>query len=268
MLGDGQIQSILRDGRVYDLGQPLFPGMPVSNFHPPYVFSLMVRHGDQVLPDGCCASNEVVVLSGHTGTHLDAIGHVAEHGQLHGGLDAVQQQVGGRGLRQLGIEAVDPIVARGVLLDVPAHRGVDLLPGGSAITADELAAVSARQGVEVRAGDVVLIRTGWLRHWGDPAAYRGDETGEPGPDAGAAEWLAERGIVATGTDTIAFEARPRGGSALAAHGVLIARHGIHILEIVNLEELARDRVYTFLFVAAPLKIVGATGSPVRPIAIV
>jgi kynurenine formamidase len=268
MLAQRLIETILHDGQVYDLGQPLFPGMPVSNFHPPYIFSLMVRHGDQVLPDGCCASNEVVVLSGHTGTHLDAIGHVAENGQLHGGLDAVQQQVGGRGLRQLGIEAVGPIVARGVLLDVAAHRGVDYLAGGSAIGGEELAAVAAAQGVEVRAGDVVLIRTGWIRHWDDPAAYRGDQTGEPGPDASAAEWLAARRIAATGTDTIAYEARPRGGSALAAHGVLIARHGIHILEIVNLEELARDRVHQFLFVAAPLRIVGATGSPVRPIAIV
>ena len=163
MLGDKQIQSILQNRRVYDLGQPLFPGMPVSSFHPPYIFSLIVHHKNQILPDGCGASNEIVVLSGHTGTHLDAIGHVAENGQLHGGLDAAQMQVGGRGLRQLGIEVVEPIVAR---------------------------------------------------------------------------------------------------------GVLIARHGIHILEIVNLEELARDRVYTFLFIATPLKIRGATGSPVRPIAIV
>jgi len=266
MLGDAQIESILRNGRVYDLGQPLFPGMPVSSFHPPYIFSLMVRHGDVVLPDGCGASNEIVVLSGHTGTHVDAIGHVAENGLVHGGIDAVQLQVGGRGLRQLGIEAVSPIVARGILLDVPAHRGVDVLPGGSAVTGDELATVAARQEVEIRPGDVVLIRTGWLRHWDDPAAYRGDETGEPGPDASAAEWLAARRVFATGTDTIAYEARPRGGSALAAHVVLIARHGIHILEIVNLEELARDRVYTFLFIATPLKIKGATGSPVRPIA--
>jgi kynurenine formamidase len=268
MLGDSLINTILQNGRIYDLGQPLFPGMPVSNFHPPYIFSLMVRHGDQVGTDGCGASNEVIVVSGHTGTHLDAIGHVAEHGRVHGGLDAVELQVGGRGLRSQGIEAVAPIVARGVLLDVPGFRGVDLLPGGSAITGTELEATARKQEVEIRAGDVVLIRTGWLKHWDNPAAYRGDDTGEPGPDVSAAEWLAERKIFATGTDTIAYEARPRGESALGAHAVLIARHGIHILEIVNLEELARDRVYQFLFIATPLKIKGATGSPVRPIAIV
>jgi kynurenine formamidase len=268
MLGDALLGSIISDGRVYDLGQPFFNGMPVSNFHPPYIFTLMVRHGDAVLPEGCGASNEVVVISGHTGTHLDALGHIADDGHIYGGTDAIQVQVGGRGLREHGIEQVAPIVARGVLLDVPAFRGVEILPGGSAVTGAELAAVAKHQGVEVRSGDVVLIRTGWLRHWDDPAAYRGDLTGEPGPDASAAEWLAERKIRATGSDTIAYEARAQGASALGAHVVLIVHNGIHILEIVNCEELARDRVYTFLFVASPLKLKGATGSPVRPIAIV
>jgi len=261
------LHTLVRTGQVYDLGQPVFPGMPGSNFHPPYIFTLMVRHGDQVLPDGCGASNELLVLSGHTGTHLDALGHVAEHGRIFGEHDATGAQVGRRGLREHGIEDVAPILARGVLLDVPSYRGVELLPGGSPVTAEELAAVANHQGVDVRAGDVVLVRTGWIRLWNDPAAFRGDATGEPGPDASAAEWLAARGVHSVGSDTIAFEARPVGESALAAHAILIARHGIHILEMVNCEELARDRVYEFLFVATPLKLVGATGSPVRPIAL-
>lgn len=267
MLDPALLASLVTTGRVYDLGQPLFPGMPISNFHPPYLFTLMVRHGDQVHPNGCEASNELIVLSGHTGTHLDALGHVAEHGRILGGRSATEAQRGGRGLVEHGIETTAPIVARGVLLDVPAYRGVDLLPGSAPVTAEELEAVAARQGTEVREGDVVLIRTGWIRHWPDPAAYRGDQTGEPGPDASAAEWLAARKVCAAGSDTIAFEARPAGGAALEAHAVLIARNGIQIMEIVNCEELARDRVHTFLFVATPLKIVGATGSPIRPIAI-
>jgi kynurenine formamidase len=268
MLGDPTIEALLQRGRVYDLGQPLFPGMPGSSFHPPYIFTLMVRHGDRVLPDGCGASNELMVLSGHTGTHLDALGHIAEHGRIHGGQDAVEAQRGGRGLRQHSMEVVSPIVARGILLDVPAHRGVDRLPGASPVSAEELEVVASYQGTEVRPGDVVLIRTGWIRQWEDPPAFRGDATGEPGPDNSAAEWLAVRKVRAVGSDTIAFEARPVGQSALAAHGTLITRNGIYIMEMVNLEELARDRVYSFLFIAAPLKIVGATGSPVRPIAIV
>ncbi|HLZ08743.1 MAG TPA: cyclase family protein [Chloroflexota bacterium] len=267
MLSDALLRSIAGEGKIYDLGLTLFPGMPGSNFHPPYIFSLMIRHGDRVGSDGCGASNELMVLSGHTGTHLDAIGHVAEHGQVHGGADATELQRGGYGLTDLGIENVGPMIARGVLLDVPAHRGVDALPGGYAVSGDELAAVADRQGVEVGPGDVVLIRTGWLKNWGDPTAFRGDDTGEPGPDASAAEWLASRRILATGSDTIAYEARPKGQSALSAHAILIPRHGVYIMEMVNCDELARDKVYSFLFIALPLKLKGATGSPVRPIAI-
>jgi kynurenine formamidase len=262
------IEAVLGRGRVYDLGQPVFPGMPMSLFHPPYLFTLMYRHGDKVLADGCGAANELMVLSAHTGTHLDALGHIAENGQILGGSSADEVQRGGRGLTQHGIETTAPIVARGVLLDVPAYRGVPRLAGGDPVTGAELAAVAKHQGVEVQAGDVVLIRTGWLQLWDDPAAYRGDATGEPGPDASAAEWLAARRVRATGSDTIAYEVRPAGQSALAAHVVLIKRHGIQILEMVNLEELSRDRIYTFLFIASPLKLAGATGSPVRPIAIV
>ncbi len=265
---DPLTHAALEKSRVYDLGQPLFPGMPMSAFHPPYIFTLMVRHGDVVLPDGCGASNELIVINGHTGTHLDAIGHVAENGIVHGERPARELQQGRRGLKELGVETVAPIVARGVMLDVPGFRGVPRLPGGSPVTGVELAAIAEHQEVDVRAGDVVLIRTGWIQLWDDPPAYRGDTTGEPGPDASAAEWLAARRVRACGSDTIAFEARAVGQSALAAHAVLIARHGIHILEMVNLEELARDRIYRFLFVASPLKLVGATGSPVRPLAIV
>lgn len=267
MLSDALLRSIAGDGKIYDLGQTLVPGMPGSNFHPPYIFSLMVRHGDRVGSDGCGASNELIVLSGHTGTHLDAIGHITENGQVHGGVDGIELEQGGYGLKELGIEVVHPIIARGVLLDVPGYLGVDTLPGGYAITGDTLALVAARQGVEVGPGDVVLIRTGWLKYWSDPVAFRGDQTGEPGPDASAAEWLAAREILATGSDTIAFEMRPVNQSALAAHAILIARNGIYIMEMVNCEEIARDQVYTFLFVALPLKIKGATGSPIRPIAI-
>jgi kynurenine formamidase len=267
MLSDALLQSIAGDARIYDLGQTLAPGMPGSNFHPPYIFSLMVRHGDRVGADGCGASNEVIVLSGHTGTHLDAIGHIAENGQVHGGADGTELERGGYGLSKLAIDAVPPMLARGVLLDVPGYLGVDALEGGQAITGDMLARVAEHQAIEVTRGDVVLIRTGWLKHWSDPVAFRGDHTGEPGPNASAAEWLAAHQILASGSDTIAYEMRPVNQSALAAHAILIVRHGIYIMEMVNCEEIARDKVYTFLFVALPLKIKGATGSPIRPIAI-
>ncbi len=124
-------------------------------------------------------------------------------------------------------------------------------------------------GVEIQAGDVVLVRTGWMRYWDDRAAYQGAESGLPGPDTSAAEWLVERRIRATGSDTDIYEVQTThaGPIAVPAHTILLTRGGIHIMEMVNLEELARERVYEFLFVTAPLKIVGGTGSPIRPLAI-
>src|SRR5258708_26754677 len=98
MLGDALLGSIISDGRVYDLGQPFFNGMPVSNFHPPYIFTLMVPHGDAVLPEGCGPSNEVLVISGHTRTHLDALRHNADHGHIYAGAGPAPAQPGSRPL--------------------------------------------------------------------------------------------------------------------------------------------------------------------------
>jgi kynurenine formamidase len=86
----------------------------------------------------------------------------------------------------------------------------------------------------------------------------------PGPEIEGARWLSKRGVFAAGSDTVAFERVP---SAMAVHVHLLVESGIHIIEALNLEELARDRIYEFVFVAAPLKIRGGTGSPIRPLAL-
>jgi kynurenine formamidase len=126
-------------------------------------------------------------------------------------------------------------------------------------------------GVEPRLGDAILIRSGWAAKWGDPAAYQGAETGMPGVNASGAELIAEWEARLTGHDSYAYEqVRPPadGPRVVAVHRILLVGHGIHILENLNLEHLAEDRVYEFLLVVTPLNIVGATGSPVRPIAVV
>jgi kynurenine formamidase len=256
------------DARVYDLAHPLEPTMPVSPNHPGYRMALLRRHGDVVRADGGSAANEMIVLGGHTGTHLDALAHVSHASKLHGGVDAEQAQRGGRFLT-LGVETVAPIVCRGVLLDVAGHRGAAHLPGGEPISADELAAVSAAQGVTLPSNGAVLIRSGWARHWSDATTYLGHASGVPGPDASAAEWIAAASPRVTGHDSMAYEHLPAGAghALLPVHRILLVEHGVHILENLNLEQLAADRIYEFLFVCLPLKFVGATGSPVRPIAI-
>ncbi|HKF76941.1 MAG TPA: cyclase family protein [Candidatus Dormibacteraeota bacterium] len=260
---------LLEGARVYDLAQPLEASTPTSPNHPAFRMALMRRHGDSIRADGGSGANELFTMGGHTGTHIDALCHVSHGMKLHGGLDAAEASRGG-GFRQLGVETVAPMVCRGVLLDIPRALGREALEAAHPVTADELERTCAAQGVEVRAGDAVLVRSGWpVGRYQDAAAFAGLATGVPGPDESAARWLASRLVRVTGADTIAYEwLVPGAGHArLPVHTILLVENGIHIVEVMALEELARDRVHEFLFVLAPLKLVGATGSPVRPLAI-
>lgn len=241
-------------------------GMPVHPAHPPYIFSLKRRHGDRVRGDGFSACNEVLVLSGHTGTHIDGLAHASLSGKLHGGL-LVHENMGEFGIKTVGMEAVPPLVCRGILLDVARHKGVDVLGEAEPVTSLDLDQCARAEGVVVRPGDAVMVRTGWMRYWDDPPRYVGVQGGVPGVDCRAGEWLAERRVRLAGSDTVAFEQIRPGDAGMSVHATLLVHAGIHIMEALNLEELARDRVYTFLCIVSPLKIVGATGSPVRPLAI-
>jgi kynurenine formamidase len=254
---------------VYDLGRPLETGMPQASDHPQFRMTLARRHGDLMRADGSSGSNEVLIMGCHIGTHIDALAHISFDGRLHGGVDAREAERGGR-FRQLGAETIPPLVRRGVLLDVAARASGGVWPAERELTPADLQAAADAAGTAPRPGDVLLIRTGWGSLWHDRAAFEGDLTGTPGPGAAAARWLAGLQPVAVGSDTIAFErltpvAQPRG---LPVHKILIVDHGIHLIEKLNLEPLADAGITEFLFVAAGLAIVGATGAPVRPLALV
>ncbi|MCO5997346.1 cyclase family protein [Actinoallomurus rhizosphaericola] len=258
--------DLLDDGiEAIDLAQPLETGMPVSPTHPGFQFALRQRHGDVERPDGMTGSHEMIVLGGHVGTHMDALCHVAVDGRMYGGVAVADALDDGR-YRSHGIDQVPPLVRRGVLVDVPAVRGLDRLPPGEPVSVEDLRAVE----VLPKRGDVVLVRTGWAQLWGDPPAYLGDERGVPGLDVEAAAWLAELGVAAVGADTIALEHIPPGGglASLPVHRLLLAENGINLIEVMALETLAARGAGEFLFVGAPLNIRGATGAPIRPLALV
>ncbi len=256
---------------IHDLGRPLTVGMPQSPNHPAYWHALPRRHGDMVRVDGGSAANDIITMGTHVGTHIDALAHVSQDGLLYGGLDAAEALEGGRYLK-LGAHTIEPMVRRGLLLDVPATRGVERLEAGEEISVADLEATVARQGVEIRPGDVVLVRSGWGQHFdaGRNDEFRGLSDGVPGVSEAGATWLAGHRIHATGADTIAYErlAPGAGHGLLPAHRVLLVEHGIYIIETMDLEGLAAAGVHEFLFVLSPLKLVGATGSPVRPLALV
>lgn len=265
----GALIELAAAARVFDLAQPFANGMPQSPSHPRFHLALTRRHGDTVRAGGGSAAAELLVLGGHVGTHVDALCHVSQDGSLHGGVDADEAQRGGR-FASLGIDTVEPFVGRGILLDVAGLHGVEVLQPATVVTVADLEAAAARADVTLQRGDVVLVRTGWARNWGDPEAFVGHASGVPGPGEEAAAWLAGHGIRAAGADTIAFEALAPGAghSVLPVHRLLLVEHGIHIMETLQLEDLARESVGEFLFIAAPLKLVGGTGSPLRPLALV
>lgn len=270
-MSDALTEVVRRGVTVIDLGRPMFVGMPQSPNHPAYWHTLPRRHGDMVRAGGGSAANDMIVTGTHVGTHIDALAHVSQDGKLHGGLDAAAAGVGGRYM-ELGVHTIAPMVRRGVLLDVPVAIGtIDGCPPGYEITPDDLAAAERHAGVTVGSGDVVLIRSGWGRRFDDGAeAYVGKRTGVPGIGADGARWLADRGIHAAGADSIAFErlAPDAGHGNLPVHRILLVEAGIYLMEALDLEELSTAGWAEFTFMLAPLKLLGATGSPVRPLAVI
>lgn len=266
------LATLFGDGLdVHDLGRPLFKGMPQSPNHPPFWHSLPRRHGDSVRDDGSSAANDHISLGTHVGTHIDALSHVSFEGKLFGGHDAAAVQTGGR-MALLGAETVPPLLRRGVLLDVPTAMNLSSCAPGYEITPEDLGRVVERQQIELQAGDVVLVRSGWGARFsaGAPADFVGRVSGVPGVGEDGARWIADHGPVAIGADSIAFERlAPRAGHGLLpAHRLLLVERGIYIIETLDLEGIAASGVHEFLFLLVPLALVGATGSPVRPLAVV
>ncbi|GIF26132.1 kynurenine formamidase [Actinoplanes tereljensis] len=253
--------------KVFDLAQPMRRGMPQSPNHPAYQHALVRRHGDQVREGGGSAANDILVLGTHVGTHVDALAHVSQDGLLHGGVVAADVQ-SDAGFARLGIDEFPPFVGRGVFLDVAALHGVPTLPPGYAVTAADLDAAAGD--LEINPGDAVLVGTGWSRLFGDGPAFVGAATGVPGVGEDAARWLVDRQVAVTGGETIAYEVIPAGAGhrSLPVHRILLVEAGINIVETMLLSGLADAGVREFQFVLAPLKLVGATGSPVRPLAVV
>jgi kynurenine formamidase len=274
--------GLVRQGRLISLAAARFPGMPLFPGHPPFqVLNYRTPRGIRVTgakpwgpvnDAGLGYMAEYVMATSHSGAHVDALAHMTVGDDMHwyGGGNA-DDHLTDFGPTHLDASALPPFFTRGVLLDAAGHRGLGCLPKGAPIDAAEMDAMCAAEDVEVRQGDVVVIRTGYMSLWPDAEAMAAHKT--PGPDISAARWLLERGVVATGTDTETYEVQPAPdpgptGNPQPVHTLLLIDNAIYLMESLDLEELARQRVYEFLFVALPLKIRGATGSMVDPVAVV
>jgi kynurenine formamidase len=260
----------LSSATVFDLAQPYFPGMPHFPTHPPFLFGLTKKHGDLVTDGGVSSSADALALGSHVGTHIDALCHFSCGGKMYGGIDVKSMQSDTNGIQRYSVDTIAPIMRRGVLLDIASHVSMEALPSDFTVTASHLDAVAKAQNSSIGKGDIVLLRTGWARFWSNASRYitGGKGTGAmcPGPELDAARWLSSKGIFAAGSDTVAFERVP--AVEMPVHVHLLVESGIHIIECLNLEEIARRRIFEFVFLATPLKIRGASGSPIRPLALV
>jgi kynurenine formamidase len=255
----------LANARVIDLEQPRFPGMPMFPANAPnYTFMLHRRH-EQGLESRTSAAG-MIMAADHAGTHVDALCHQAENMQMFGGMAVSAANQGPGGLGILSAESLPPMICRGVLIDLVEARG-DRLPPRYLVERDELAAAAERQGVAVRPGDVLLVHTGWGAAWQDPDYISGG-----GMARSSGEWAAEHEVYAVGADNMSWDlpgyVDPVLGHSLPNHTILLVRAGILMFENLLLEELAATGVREFIFISLPLKLVGATGSPTRPVAII
>jgi kynurenine formamidase len=272
----------VRDGRVLPLAMPIkgstsgsaAASVPHLPHRPLPQHFMSVDGGDYAagarpVGSGLCLSDDALVLSPHgTTTHLDALCHVWAGGRLYN--DHPAARVRSYGATRCGIDNVGAVVARGILLDVAGHMGVSHLDGLDRVEPDVLAACAARQGVDPGPGDVVLIRTGWPTVFPvDPQRYYQPQ---PGLSFAAGCWLATRDVAVVGADNAAIaglDAAGRFGEPLEEdlHLLFLWRHGIHMLEMLWLEELATTGRAEFLFILAPLAVCGGTASPVTPLAV-
>jgi kynurenine formamidase len=273
-----EMLGLVRTGLVYSLAVVYREGMPVPGPMVPYTLTPRLRHGDLTSITPASAAAEAITMAAHTGTHIDALCHIGERqdedahpdqngrvrlyagrGETVAAADCVNYQ----GQTHLSIAEMPPIVARGVLIDVAGYRGVDVLPDAYMITPEDIEGALVRQQAQVRPGTAVLVRTGFYQHLRDGnLAYR---DAIAGLGLQAAQLLHRQGMILAGADNMSVEAMPPNDHAV--HRYLLVHNGVTHLENLYLEELAANKVYEFLLIVTPLRLVGSTGSWVHPIAI-
>ncbi len=289
----GNARDLLRamkKARLIDLSHTWDKNSPIASVNPTYSFALVSTHANTrgAFGDGGQLSfaAEVMHFSGqHGAPSIDAIGHIGRDGSLFGKVDAAAATSNpdgiGTGKDHVGANLAidqfptDLMINRGILLDVARFVQGDSRPldAHKEITADLLEQTAKHQGVTLRKGDTVFIRTGyWPLFKSNPSVYA-DPNASPGPSVGGAKFLIDHGARVVGNDTLTFEMRPPVVTSptfqvFPVHMLLIADSGIYIIENLNLEELAQAKAYEFVVVVPPLKILGGTGSAVRIFALV
>ena len=255
---------LIRTGEVFELGRVLSGSMPLG----PRRFELQTKRTVMNPESNRRGSNEEIVFSeiGQVGTQFDGFSHQTIGNSMYNCFK-VDETSTRTGFTKLGVENAGALMTRGVLIDVAASKGVEMLPDTYEITVADLQQALQRQNLTLQPGDAVLVHTGWGRLWGrDNARY---SRSNPGLGVAAAEWLARQDPMLVGADNAPINVTPSPDPQLSnpVHQIMLVVNGIHLLENLKLDEVAASRAYEFAFVVQPLKIQGGTGSTVAPIAV-
>ena len=268
--------SLVAEGRIHDMSQLIEMGAPrMAPAQLPYVITASATSRNGIKRRAALgATNEVgsnlerIEMTTHVGTHIDALGHFSRGDALYGGHSA-EEVVGDWGLEKLGIEHAPAFITRGVCIDVSGLDGGEYLEAGRAVGQGDVERALTATGIELRAGDVVCLNTGWGRFFmTDNDRY---VAGEPGLDLAAAQWLTERDVVAIGVDNMAVEVLPGTNHpeiVMPVHQHCLIDAGVYLIENLVMDSLIRDSISSFCFILLPVKFKGATGSPVRPVALI
>jgi kynurenine formamidase len=264
--------------RVFDLAVDFAIGMPSWSKAGDPTFAIWMTH----TPHGTLVDNPMhvsedqnqrvgysgdsIAMYTHCGTHMDSLCHFANHGKIWNGFTEAEH-LGSRHWLKCGAEKLPPIITRGVMLDVAGALGLDMLPDGYGISVADIRTTLDRQQTELREGDVVIVRTGRMKLWPD---WEGTLINSPGITLEVAKYLVETGgAIVLAADNLSVEQAPSPNpdNWVPVHTYCLTEKGAPLIEFVNCEELAAERVYEFCFIGTPLKIRGATGTPLRPLAI-
>ncbi|HWK27352.1 MAG TPA: cyclase family protein [Solirubrobacter sp.] len=267
-----QAVGLVTEGRVLSLAVPIRASkLPQFAGRPPVIHTMRWDAGDfwaaGVDADSTKSADDYIFTPVHGTTHVDALAHAWYGEELYNGVS--QKLVRSGGARRLGAEHLRPMVGRGVLLD--AVRFLDAPPApGDPITRTDVEQILDAQGVTLQPGDIVLVRTGWLKTW--QAASAADKPGlvdlEQGLHADTVDLFVEADTAAVGTDNVTLEVWPDPeGRNTPFHRRMIRDYGVYLMELLDLEALAESGRFEFLFVGAPLPISGGTGSPLNPLAV-
>ncbi len=266
------VQSI-KKGKVYSLALPIQQRkVPVAYPRNTAVHLMALDGGDYAAgarqQGKAQIADDYIFMATHGTTHTDALSHIWTEGKMYNGFSGNEVR-STSGARKCGVDKIDWIVARGIHFDLPKYKGTDHLESGYVITPDDLEKCAASQGVSLKPGDAVVLRTGWLNVF-----YKDEKkfyAGSPGIGMEAAKYLIEKDVCLVASDTMAVEVLPfeghENGENAPVHIEMIRNYGIYLQELFDLNKLAEDQVYEFLYVAAPLKISGGVGSPLNPLAI-